>query len=124
MHCYPVRSALVVVSLLLGATTVAAQENVSRINPTVKAVQKIKPSVVAIKVPSASGKDNTGTGVIIDERGFIVTNRHVVGQSKSVRVRLLDRSEHAAQVLVADPRTDLAVLKINAGRKLPAQVLA
>jgi serine protease Do len=125
MESYPVRSAVVALSLLLAATTVTAQEsNVSRVNATVKAVQKIKPSVVAIKVPSSGGKDNTGTGVIIDERGFIITNRHVVGQSKTVKVRLLDRSEHPAQVLVADPSTDLAVLRVNVGRKLPAQVLA
>src|SRR5205823_1558590 len=60
----------------------------------------------------------------IDERGFIITNRHVVGAHKTVKVRLVDKSEYPAQVLVADLTTDLAVLKIDAGKKLPAQVLA
>src|SRR4051794_25441702 len=80
----PVRWAFVAIAftLSLGTSFATANEPTTttpRVNPTVKAVQKIKPSVVAIKVPNATGKDPTGTGVIIDERGFIITNRHVVG---------------------------------------------
>src|SRR5262245_4658347 len=92
-HC-----ALVAVAFFLTAAVAAANDPaVSRLNPTVKAVQKVKPSVVAIKTPSANGKDSTGSGVIIDERGFIITNRHVVGAAKQVKVRLLDQSEYPAK---------------------------
>src|SRR5262249_49477663 len=112
-------------SLFLSAAVAAADETtVSRLNPTVKAVQKVKPSVVTIKTPAASGKDTTGSGVIIDERGFIITNRHIIGAAKKVKVRLLDQSEHVAEVLVADLNTDLAVLKITTNKKLTAQLLA
>src|SRR6516162_6179684 len=115
----PVKVCALVVVFFLGTTAATAQDGpASRLTPTVKAVQKVKPSVVAIKVPSANGKDTTGSGVIIDERGFIITNRHVVGPAKNVKVLLVDKTEYAAKVLVADLHTDLAVLKIEAGKKL------
>src|SRR5436190_21930766 len=107
MQGYPLRCAVGAVALLFAVSLAPADEPVaSRVNATVKAVQKVKPSVVAVKTPTASGKETTGTGVIIDKRGFIITNRHVVGSVKNVKVRLLDKSEHSAKVLVADPSTD------------------
>src|SRR5207237_6391691 len=97
-------------------TPVQADE--SRTNATVKAVRKVKPSVVAIKVPAGnSGKGSVGTGVIIDERGYIVNNSHVVAQAERVIVRLLDESELTAKIVVTDANTDLAILQIDAGRK-------
>jgi serine protease Do len=95
-----------------------------RANATVKAVRKAKPSVVAIKVPSASSKGPVGTGVIIDERGYVVTNRHVVAGVNDVFVRLADDSEYPATVLLSDKNTDLAVLKVEAHKPFPALGLA
>ena len=94
-----------------GAGTEARADE-TRTNATVKAVRKVKPSVVAIKVPgaTASAKGTVGTGVIIDERGYIVTNRHVVAQAEKILVRLVDESEFSATVVVADGNTDLAIL--------------
>jgi S1-C subfamily serine protease len=105
------------------AAAFAQEQAPTRVNATVKAIRKVKPSVVAIKVPGAnpSSKGMVGTGVIIDERGYIVTNRHVVSSAKEVMVRLADDSELPAQVVVADKYTDLAVLKIDA--KTPLQAL-
>ena len=60
-----------------------------------------------------------GSGVIVDARGCIVTSAHVVDGAESIRVTLFDRSEHAAVVIDSDPRTDLAVLKIDTGVELP-----
>jgi Do/DeqQ family serine protease len=57
----------------------------------------------------------TGSGVIVRPEGIIVTNNHVVEGASSVRVTLSDRREFDAQVLLRDPRADLAILKINAG---------
>ncbi|HEV2533415.1 Do family serine endopeptidase [Phenylobacterium sp.] len=63
-----------------------------------------------------------GSGVIVRPDGVIVTNNHVVEGGQEITVALADRREFPAHVLLADPRTDLAVLKIDApgGERLPA----
>jgi serine protease Do len=91
-----------------------------RANATVKAVRKAKASVVAVKAPNSTSKGPLGTGVIIDERGYVLTNRHVVAGVNDVVVRLADDSEYAATVLFADKNTDLAVLKVDASTRLQA----
>ena len=60
-----------------------------------------------------------GSGFIIDPSGTIVTNNHVVGEAEKVQVILQDNSKYAAKIIGRDPRTDLAVLKINADKPLP-----
>jgi serine protease Do len=67
-----------------------------------------------------SGRVNgMGTGIIIDARGYIVTNHHVIEDVSLLRVRLSDGSSHSARVLARDAESDLALLKIDAGRPLP-----
>jgi putative serine protease PepD len=60
-----------------------------------------------------------GSGFIINEDGEIVTNNHVVSGSRNVTVTLADKSHYQATILGIDRRSDLAILKINAGKKLP-----
>ena len=60
-----------------------------------------------------------GSGFIINEDGEIVTNNHVVSGSRNITVTLSDKRQFAATVLGIDRRSDLAILKIDAGRKLP-----
>lgn len=60
-----------------------------------------------------------GSGFIIRQDGVIVTNNHVVKDQKSVKVTLDDGTELNAKVLGSDPRSDIAVLKIDAHRPLP-----
>ena len=60
-----------------------------------------------------------GSGFIIDSSGIVVTNNHVVKDAKTVSVEMADGSSYSAKILGTDPKTDLAVLKINAGRPLP-----
>jgi Do/DeqQ family serine protease len=62
-----------------------------------------------------------GSGVIVRPDGVIVTNNHVVEGGQEITVALADRREFPARVLLADPRSDLAVLKIDipAGERLP-----
>ncbi len=54
-----------------------------------------------------------GSGVIIDQRGIILTNNHVVEGADEVTVRTADEQEHSAKVLGTDPETDIAVLQIE-----------
>ena len=64
-----------------------------------------------------------GSGVIVDPKGYIVTNRHVVEKADRVRVRLQDdppQVQHDAKVIGMDQETDLAVIKIEVDKPLPA----
>ncbi|MBL8835379.1 MAG: DegQ family serine endoprotease [Alphaproteobacteria bacterium] len=66
-------------------------------------------------------QNSLGSGVIVDASGIIVTNNHVIRGAEQIQVVLADRREFDATVLRADERTDLAVLRIDAGRTpLPA----
>jgi serine protease Do len=60
-----------------------------------------------------------GSGFLIDAAGHIVTNNHVVQGASAVRITLEDGRELPARVVGRDPRTDLALLKVEAGAPLP-----
>ena len=94
--------------------------------------EETKPSVVSIfpvqalgrtrdgsgeRMPNSTG---SGSGVIVDPQGHIITNNHVVGDAAEVEVRFSDKSKLFAQVIGKDPDTDLAVLKVTADHPLPA----
>ncbi len=73
--------------------------------------------------PSPQEQMAMGSGFIISSDGYIVTNNHVVEGADSVLVRLSDRREFDAQVIGTDPRSDLALLRVDA-RDLPSLTLA
>lgn len=60
-----------------------------------------------------------GSGVIISQDGYILTNNHVIAKAREVNVTLPDKREYKGKIIGADPKTDLAVVKINA-TNLPA----
>ncbi len=74
-------------------------------------VAKVKPSVVQVNVTTAQGAA-LGSGVIIDSRGYIITNNHVVSGARSIQVVLSNGTKESAQLAGADAAYDLAVLKI------------
>ncbi|WP_455378513.1 Do family serine endopeptidase [Petrachloros mirabilis] len=94
--------------------------------------ERAKPSVVSLfpVITSSKGRElsqeripntpGSGSGVIIDSEGYIITNNHVVGDSPEIEVHLSDRTKLIAQVVGKDPDTDLAVLKVTAEHPLPA----
>lgn len=61
-----------------------------------------------------------GTGVILDGRGYILTNHHVVDKVQGIEVHLADGSVYPAKVLQSDEGMDLAMLKVEASKPLPA----
>jgi serine protease Do len=119
-------SAAVLTVVASGAGT-EARAQYSRRTPIVEAVEKTKNGIVTIKVHKAgsySSRGTTGTGVIVDERGYIITNRHVVHNGETVKVTLYDGTALRGRILTEDPRCDLAILKVKASRKLHALLLA
>jgi serine protease Do len=94
--------------------------------------ESAKPSVVNLipLSPLGRGRDlpqertpnvlGSGSGVIIDPDGYIVTNNHVIGDAMEMEVRFSDKSKLIAQVVGKDLDTDLAVLKVTADHPLPS----
>ena len=75
--------------------------------------------------PKERVANSLGSGVIVDGNGIIVTNNHVIKGATDIRVVLADKREFAAKVVVADEKTDLAVLRIDvAEENLPSLTLA
>jgi serine protease Do len=60
------------------------------------------------------GRQSLGSGAIASADGYIVTNNHVVADAEEIVVRLADQSEHKAKLIGSDPKTDIALLKIEA----------
>lgn len=71
-------------------------------------------------VPQERVQRSLGSGVIVDPAGLIVTNHHVIENMTEVKVSLADRREYEADIVLRDPRTDLAVLKLRGAPPLPA----
>ena len=69
---------------------------------------------------SGSPRHSLGSGVIVDPKGYILTNYHVIERSGAIKITLEDRSEYDARIVGTDPKTDIALLKIEPGRPLPA----
>jgi serine protease Do len=64
-----------------------------------------------------------GSGFIINREGYIVTNNHVVENASEIKVSLSDKEEYDAKVIGRDPRTDVALIKIEVKRDLPVVAL-
>jgi serine protease Do len=64
--------------------------------------------------PGPRGRQSLGSGFIVSSDGYVVTNVHVVRGASEILVRLADHSEHRARLVGSDPKTDIALLKIEA----------
>src|SRR5881628_1826937 len=65
----------------------------------------------------------TGSGVLVDPKGYILTNNHVIENAQDITVRLSDGRKFTAKLVGRDPKTDLAVLKVDAPALLPVAEL-
>jgi serine protease Do len=110
-----------------GVVRVQTEESV-----VIQVVEKVRPAVVNIQTrgfaPDFFGQlfpqEGAGSGVIVSEDGYILTNNHVIRNATQIRVRLLDGTELEGRVVGTDPPSDLAVIKVDPkGRKLPAAEL-
>ena len=126
---FPVSSMGVVVSEAADLGGIRLLEEVQSV--ITELAERVKPAVVSVfpvhgpsrptdapreRAPNAPG---SGSGVIIDPQGHIVTNNHVVGEANEVEVRLSDKTKFIAQVIGKDPDTDVALLKVVTDRSLP-----
>lgn len=109
----------------------AAMEN--RVTPIVQAVRDNAAAVVNIQgqkpvvEPAVAGRgpsvqrevNGMGTGVVIDPRGYVLTNNHVVDGVRQINVTLEGGQVYIAQLVAHDPETDLAVIRIRTPQPLP-----
>jgi serine protease Do len=134
---------LLVLGLLVPSTIVAEQSAVAELtdSPGIRMLEEIqtvitdlaehaKPLVVNLFPLTSTGRlregsgertpnvPGSGSGLIVDSDGHIVTNNHVIGDAAEIEVRLYDKTKLIAQVIGKDPDTDLALLKVTADRPL------
>ncbi len=75
------------------------------------------------QIPHEFKQHGLGSGVIVSPDGYILTNNHVVGHATEIHVTLMDGREFTAKVVGKDPKTDLALIKIDTKDPLPAATL-
>ncbi len=107
-------AALALLALTLGSP-VTAQAFEPDETTTINVYDRASKAVVSIR-----SRGGTGTGAIIDPRGLIVTNNHVVQGSEQVQVRTADGRTYTGTVRSVDARNDLATVEIRADRPLPS----
>jgi serine protease Do len=115
---------LVAVAILTSAIAAQARAQHSRRTPVVEAVEKTRAGIVSIKIEKKSNWGRTeksvGTGVIVDEHGYVVSNRHVITGASCISVCLEDGTELPATLAAEEPQTDLAILRVQGGKRLHA----
>jgi serine protease Do len=130
-----------------GQSLSIAEESYNRRTPLVRAVEKVSPAVVNIYTtevsrsvrnpfrnfnnnlfdqffkdflpPNKNQKRSLGSGVLINDEGFILTNEHVIAKAAKIHVVLSDKQEFDASVIGADLKSDLAIIKIDSNKSLP-----
>jgi len=140
------KAPLFLLALFLILSVVAFAEDSLRETPVVKAVKRAAPAVVNISTEKLvepqfgapfhdpfferffkdffpelgpQKRQSLGSGVIIDSKGYILTNAHVILRGSTITVGLYDGRNFEAELVGSDPDLDLAVLKVDADEKLP-----
>jgi S1-C subfamily serine protease len=91
-------------------------------NAVIDVTERVGPAVVRVETGPKAGsrgeRGGLGSGIVISPDGLVLTNSHVVGSSKTIRLRDVEGVVTDAQVLGVDPDTDLALLRANHARDL------
>ena len=91
-------------------------------NAVIEVTERVGPAVVRVetgpKVRNARERGGLGSGIVISPDGLVLTNSHVVGSSKEIRLRDVEGFDSDAHVLGVDPDTDLALLRADGAREL------
>ena len=114
------------------ASTLSPASGSNRHTPIVRAVARARPAVVNIQgrkrvqsptslVGTQAGRQvkGMGTGVIIDPRGYILTNHHVIDGVERIEVTLANHETYIGRLVARDKKTDLAVIRIDVAKSLP-----
>jgi S1-C subfamily serine protease len=92
-------------------------------NAVIAVTERVGPAVVRVETGPKAGRSGErgglGSGIVISPDGFVLTNSHVVGSSKEIRLRDTEGVVTDARVLGVDPDTDLALLRADGARDLP-----
>lgn len=86
--------------------------------------EKVKPSIVGVVTYSNKNTFEAagiGSGIIMSDDGYIITNAHVIDKSNGIKIVLSNGDEHEASIIGMDVKTDLAVVKIDANNLTPAE---
>src|SRR3954471_5904393 len=96
-------------------------------NAVIDVTDRVGPAVVRVetgpKVKTPRERGGLGSGIVISPDGLVLTNSHVVGSSKEIRLRDVEGVVTDACVLGVDPDTDLALLRADGARDLPYAAL-
>jgi len=130
----PLRWVILSLFVTLGGLVVSTpllRGSEARRSALVRAVEAARASVVNIRgektlgsvpdgrVDGARRVNGMGTGVVIDPRGYVITNHHVVDGVREIQVTLANESRHIARLVRRDPETDLAMIKFEPSEPLP-----
>jgi S1-C subfamily serine protease len=91
-------------------------------NAVISVTDRVGPAVVRVetgsRTPGARQRGGLGSGIVISPDGLVLTNSHVVGSSRQIRLRDIEGVATDARVLGVDPDTDLALLRADGARDL------
>jgi S1-C subfamily serine protease len=79
--------------------------------------RRVAPSVVSIRVAGPQSGQGNGSGLVVDSRGYILTNHHVIDGASRIEVKFVDGTTLEGQVIGRDPYKDLAILKVDPGNR-------
>ena len=100
-------------------TTVPVQSAGTPSGGIADVVERVRPSIVVIEGATATTGASSGTGMVLDREGRVLTNYHVIEGQRDIKVTLADGTASKATVIGSDPGSDLAVIKIS----VPANLL-
>jgi len=107
------RLSLLLLLLIVGCQPTIIQNSETVTEEFIAVAAKVIPAVVSI-----DAEETTGSGFIINNKGYIITNYHVIKDKKDIRIYLPDKRIFSAKIIGFDPETDIALVKIK-GDNLP-----